>query len=70
MRTDALHADAEKQHVQRYLHAAEAADAARLPDRHPAVPPGPPKGAAEHRGIATATADAAVGAAEDKLIKI
>lgn len=68
MRTDALHADAEKQHVQRYLHAAEAADAARLPDRHPAVPPGSPKGAAEHRG--TATADAAVGAAEDKLIKI
>ena len=71
--TDALPADAAEHQVQLSLPAAaEAADAAGSPVRPLAVPPGPPKGAAEHRGTATAivTADAAVDAAEDKLMKI
>lgn len=71
--TDALPADAAEHQVRLSLPAAaETADAAELPVRPPAVTPGPPKGAAEHRGPVTAivTADAAVDAVEDKLVKI
>ena len=69
--TDALPADAAEHQVQLSLPAtAEAADAAGLPVHPPAVQHGPPKGAAEHRGTATVTADVDVDAAEDKLMKI
>ena len=71
MLTDALPADAEEHQVQLSLPAAaEAADAAGPPVRPLAVPPGPPKGAAECRGTAIAIVTADVDAAEDKLMKI
>ena len=73
MLTDALPADAEEHQVQLSLPAAaEAADAAGPPVRPLAVPPGPPKGAAECRGITTTTVitDVTVDAARNKLIKI
>ena len=71
MLTDALPADAAEHQVQLSLPAAaEAADAAGPPVRPLAVPPGPPKGAAECRGITTVITDVTVDAAEDKLMKI